>query len=57
MEKGVKKLSAFRMYSDLSDYQLNIDCYKHSMLYTNLRVITNQKAKIGTQKIKKGIQT
>ena len=40
------------MSSNLSDYQFNIDCYMHKMLYTNLMVTTNQKSIVDTQEIK-----
>ena len=41
------------MASNLHDHQLNIDCYMQKMLYTNLKVTTNQKPVIDMQKIKR----
>ena len=41
------------MGSNLSEHQLNIDCYRQKMLYTNLMVTTNQKPAIHTQRIKR----
>ena len=43
----------YRTDSNLSDHQLNIDCYTQKMLNTNLIVTTNQKLVIDMQKIKK----
>ena len=47
------KCSAFRMCSNLSDHQLNIDCYIHRMLYMNSMATKNQKPAVDTQKIKR----
>ena len=41
------------MSSNLSDHQLNIDCYMQKRLYTNLMVTTNQKLEIDMQRIKR----
>ena len=41
------------MGSNLSDHQLNIDCYMHKMSYINLMVTTNQKLVIDMQRIKR----
>ena len=35
--------STFRVRLILSNHQLKIDCHKHSLLYMNLMVTTNQK--------------
>ena len=32
------------MCSNLSDYQLKIDCYIHRLLYKSIMVVTNQKS-------------
>lgn len=37
------------MCSDLSCYQLEIDCYTHWMLYVNLTVTRKQKCRANTQ--------
>ena len=39
------------MGSNLSDHQLNIDCYMQKMFYTSLMVTTNQKTVIDVQKV------
>ena len=45
------------MDSNLSDHQLNIDCYMHRMLYRNLMVTINQKPCNKCRKNKeKGVQ-
>ena len=41
------------MGSNLSNHQLNIDCYMQKMLYTNVMVTTNQKTVTELQKIKR----
>ena len=43
------------MGSNLSDHELNIDCYMHKMLHINLMSTTNQNLVIYMQKIEKGI--
>ena len=42
-KRWVKKFSAFRMGSNLSVHQLNIDGYIYKMLYIQIKVNTNQK--------------
>ena len=42
MGRGIK-MESFGMSSNLSCYQLKIDCYKPMMLYVNLMVTTKQK--------------
>ena len=49
----IKKSSACRMHSNLSDHQLKIGSYKHSLLYMNLTITIILKPIIDTQKIKK----
>ena len=41
------------MGSNLSNHQLKIDCYLHTMLYINLMVTINQKPITDTEKIKR----
>ena len=41
------------MGSNISNYQLNIDCYMQKRLYTNIMVTTNQKSLINMQGIKR----
>jgi len=43
------------MCSNLSDYQLNIDCYTHRMLYVNVVVTTSQNPIIDKQKIESNL--
>ena len=40
---SVIKMESFGMSSNLSCYQLKIDCYKPMMLYVNFMVTTKQK--------------
>lgn len=46
---------SFRMCSNLSYYELKIDCYKYRLLYVSPVVIKKQKPMVGTQKNEKGI--
>ena len=47
------KCSAFRMHSNLSNYQFKINCYIYRSIYMTLIVTTNQNLTIDTQKIKR----
>lgn len=49
MGRGIK-MESFGMSSNLSCYQLKIDCYKPMMLYVNLMVTTKQKPIENAQK-------
>ena len=40
METGKLKCSTSRMPSNLNDYQLKIDCYRHGFVCMNLMIIT-----------------
>ena len=42
METGKLKCSTSRMPSNLNDYQLKIDCYRHGFVCMNLMVITKK---------------
>ena len=60
MEKGVKNQKrkvkrkiSFLECLNLSDHQINTDCYLLRMLYMNLMVTTNTKPMTDTQKIKR----
>lgn len=46
---------AFRVGSNLSNHQLNLDYYTHKMIHINLMVTTNQNLGLVLQK-EKGIQ-
>ena len=56
-KKRSNKCSAFRMHSNLSNNQLNINCYIHRISKKNPMVITNQKVITHTQERKKGNPT
>ena len=47
------KMQSFRMCSNLSCYQLKIDCYKYKLFYISIMVTTKQKLRGNTQKIKR----
>ena len=52
----VIKMESFGMSSNLSFYQLKIDCYKPMMLYVNFMVTTKQKPISNTPKREKRVR-